>query len=144
MGLGFSNVIQAADTRLASILTDYRKIHKIWDLSKEPKPTLDKGYGILFGRMEETQGATRHFTSRGDLIVYITNFLNLYGDSQSKVVALYNDIETVIRSFRDGSRLDSSVIVDVSGYRLSESQIIEGTEHVLVEITFDTLFRESF
>ena len=143
MGVGFTDVIEKADTRIQSILSDYKKIYKIYNLDVEPKRVLDQGYGIIFGRMDEEPDMTRHLTSRGDLIIIMTQYLNLLNDNQDRAIALYNDVETLIRSFKDGTRLNSNVIIDIGQYSVTQPVPIEGTEHIMVEVSFNVLFRET-
>lgn len=129
MGLGFVDVIKKAEIRLGIILPTYKKIFEIYNIEQEVKTILNKGYGIKFGVMSEAPmaiGATGHFTSIGELIIVLTNSLKIRGDNQSRAESLYSDIETLIRSFRDGSRLGSSVIIDLSEYRVSEPSKIMG------------------
>jgi hypothetical protein len=143
MGLGFNDLLTKAETRLSSILPSaYRKIYEVYTPERETKPVLDRGYGVYFGEMDWYDGATCNFTSQGDLIILLTHYAKIKGDNNTLVQEIYTDIETIIRSFRDGSRLGSDSLVTVGPYRVTQPRLINGDEHLAVELTFNCLFRE--
>ncbi len=143
MGLGFNDILDKAEARLVSILPSaYKKIYEVYTPERETKPVLDRGYGVFFGPMETYDGATCNFSSQGDLIILLTHYSVIKGDNKSFVQDIYTDIETIIRSFKDGSRLGSVPLITVGPYNVSQPRLISGDEHIAVEITFNCLFRE--
>lgn len=142
MGLGYVDIIESAETRIGTILPAYKKILKQFNLEAESKRILDKGFSINYGDLsEDTAGTTRALTTRGTLNIVLTNSLNLRNDNQDLILDLYADIETLIRSFKDGSQLSSSALLDIGAYSISTPTLI-GEEHIYITITFNVLFRE--
>jgi hypothetical protein len=143
-GLGLTDIVEKAHTRLAAILTGYTIIYDIFAPERENKRVLDKGYGVIWDTITEYDGgATRNLTSRALLNVIMTYGIVLRGDIQPNLTSFYANIETVIRSFKDGSRLGSTYLVDIGAYSVTKPKLIEGKEHILCEVGFQTQFRVS-
>ena len=139
----FSDVIDKADAKIKVLLPAYKKIYKPMSLEVESKRVLDKGYGLLFGTISETTaGTTRHLNSSCDFIVILTNALNLREDNQDIIKGLYNDAGTLVKGFKDGSRLGSAYVIDVGQFSISAPVMVTGEEHLKVEVAFSMMFRE--
>jgi len=138
--MSFGDIRNAANTRLASLLTSYTELYNVFDIEDNEPRSLEKGYAVRFGEGLPALACTRQVGFETRLEVVLTNSLPVrLSDGQAPTVStLYTDVDSVVASFFNDTYLGvSQHFKGFTSCSVGSPQLIVGKEFVMIEISFN-------
>lgn len=138
--MGLKSIRDAAITRLGILLPTYVNLKNAFDIDKNSKRALAKGYAVKWGQSVPATTATRKIAQSAPLIISITNSLpkREADDIMDSTGDLYDDIDTVVESFPNDTFL--GLIGEIRGILVADigqAEIISKGEAVQIDIIFN-------